>query len=75
MSTVKQTKPQVAPRNTVFLHHPHKPDEQPVELENTGETLTPYMVRGYVQYHPPVSSVSPATPASTSTSETEGPKE
>jgi hypothetical protein len=35
--------------STVFLQHPHRPDEDPIEVENTGEALTPYMVTGYQQ--------------------------
>jgi hypothetical protein len=35
----------------VLLKHPNRPDE-PFEVENTAQALTPWMVKGYSQYKP-----------------------
>lgn len=43
-----------APQNTgvIFLRHPHT--GHTVEVDNLSDALTPWMVKGYTQYHPPV---------------------
>ncbi len=55
----------MADPNKVLLKHRHKPDEPPVEVENTGAALTPWMVKGYEQYRPPADPPSPPAPLPT----------
>jgi hypothetical protein len=40
----------------VKLRHPYTKDT--VEVDNTAEALTPYMARGYEQYHEPAKETS-----------------